>query len=97
MEICPLPFGIVTSITNGVADIAVSGTVSSSSLKGLTTGVNYYTNTMGNVLASTSYYGHESTGDSSTYFYVDNGNTIVTLDSKVGLATASNAVYIQPK
>ena len=89
------------SATN-TAEIVLAGTLSltSSTAPQLAPGMNYYANTMGEVLSGGTFYGRGgSSAYSSAYYYVESadGSTIVTLDSKVGVATAANAIYVQPK
>lgn len=100
MEILPRPLGVVTSTSTGSSSstVAVSGTVSG--LSGLTTGKMYYTTTNGILVADSNYYGRDGITTSAAYdefeYVVDTvNNVIVTQDSQVGLAVASDTLQLR--
>lgn len=77
--------------------VAVSGSVSG--LSGLLPGKVYYGNTNGELVASNSYLGqnnHYSTNSQLDLYciYDSQHNAYITLDSKVGVATASDTLYV---
>ena len=77
--------------------VAVSGSVSG--LIGLMPGKVYYGNTNGELVASTSYIGQNnrySTNSKSDIYYIYDSqhNAYVTLDSKVGIATATDTLFV---
>jgi len=60
----------------------------------LTTGAVYYTNTMGKVMKSSTFYGHEADGTAG-YFYDAASDTIVTATGRVGYAVSSDALVVE--
>lgn len=60
----------------------------------LTAGAVYFTNTMGAIMKSSSFYGHEA--DSTAGYYFDQAsNTIVTAAGRVGYAASSDALVVE--
>jgi hypothetical protein len=65
--------------------------------------MNYYSNTMGQPITGGAYHGRESStttsgsGDSTAYYYIKdlNSDTLITLNSKLGVATASDTILMQ--
>ena len=94
---------VTTAATSAAVDVCVAGslagwTTGSSNSGALNTGYVYYTNTMGTVIQGNSYYGRDVSGASSTeyyYYYDATSNTILTLDSKIGFATATDTLFVQ--
>ncbi len=62
-------------------------------------GMTYYTNTMGKPVSGGVYHGREgsATGDSVEYYYIDDvaSDTLITLNSKIGVATAQSVLLVQ--
>jgi hypothetical protein len=83
--------------------VAVSGSVtSSSSSSALQAGKVYYSNTKGKLVASPVFAGQEhslfssSSSSGNVYYLYDSlENAFVTLESRIGLATASNTLFVQ--
>lgn len=100
MEIYPKAMGVVTSSNTGASTstVALSGTVSG--LSGLTVGKMYYTTTNGKLVADSSYLGRDGITTSNAYDefeYVEDtvNNVIVTQDSQVGIAIASDTLLLR--
>lgn len=95
----------VASNAVGTAEVVLSGTVDvAASTAVLTPGMSYYCTSMGTVVSGNTYYGREGSsvsgsGEGSAYYYIDDvvSNTIVTLDSRIGVATASNTLLLSQK
>lgn len=99
----PLPIGISASNPSASGlGVALSGSVSGLSTS-LTPGKVYYTNTKGNLVAAANYAGHSNSmalaglnGQSKIYYIYDSANNAyVSLNSKVGLATSSDTLFVQ--
>ncbi len=63
---------------------------------GLTPGKNYYANTKGDLIADSDYAGR-TVGSAVDYYtvYDYTHKCYVTMDSKVGLATSTNSLFVQ--
>lgn len=104
MEILPRPVGTVKSIARdgSRATILVEGvtTISSGDYAPiLQLGQQYYTNTMGAILAGNLYYGQlEASSEAITYIDLyDTENLIVSLDSVIGMAVSESTVLLGKK
>lgn len=96
MNILPLPIGLTppTASSSGVVDVALGGTVSGFS--SLVQGYPYYADTMGHLIKGNAYYGRSSSSSSDEFEYVtdDATNTIVTVDSKIGVAAGKDTMFV---
>ncbi|POM76071.1 Hypothetical protein PHPALM_6733 [Phytophthora palmivora] len=78
------PVGIVQSISSNEASITTQGKAEAS---GLTVGTVYYATTSGDVVA-------QGTSTDSEFFYTEEGSMIVTKDSRVGVATDDDTLFV---
>lgn len=92
------------STATAVSDITVTVSGTSTGWTGLSAGSEYYTDTMGSLRSSDSYYGRTCQiadgGGSSTmcsHYYYENQEVILLSESKVGLATASDSLLVDAK
>lgn len=100
MNRLPAPVGISAASGTSLA-VAVSGSVSG--LPSLTPGKVYYSNSKGDLVASNSFAGHSNSlsisglnSQSNLYYIYDaDNNAYVTLESKVGIATAKDTLFVQ--
>jgi len=102
METLPGLYGTTTPTTTtsfgagSAVDVITAGVQNGWSTNGrapLTTGAVYFTNTMGAVMKSSTFYGHE-TDDVTGYFYDTASDTIVTNSGRVGYAASSDALFV---
>lgn len=85
------PVGVIRSY-NGKSkvEIAVSGKAKVTSMDGaMTVGSVYYATTMGDVVAA-----NTSSTSSSEYMYSADGSTLITVDSKVGIAVEKTKLFV---
>lgn len=112
VEILPTPIGIIATSTGNTRSaksmtesstegiVALAGTVPDFS--GLVPGLKYYTNTMGQMMTVGSAYSGRvcsASPNADEYYYIfdEDSNTIVSLDSQVGVASSSSSILIQLK
>jgi hypothetical protein len=98
----PSPVGLSSSLSSSSSlGVAISGSVSGFS--SLQVGKIYYVNTKGQLIASSSFAGQDSSipvsglsGDGNIYYIYDSvNNAYITLNSKIGIATSSNTIFVQ--
>ncbi|OWZ16088.1 hypothetical protein PHMEG_00010171 [Phytophthora megakarya] len=78
------PIGIVQSISSKEASITTQGKAEAS---GLTAGMVYYATTSGEVVAP-------GNSTDSEFFYTEDGSMMVTMDSRVGVATDDDTLFV---
>lgn len=83
--------GIVTDASSTSAQVQLSGVVSGFS--GLVPGASYYSDTRGNLVMNSLPSGRTSTY-SSLYDYIETGSSMITLDSKVGVAISDTSLAL---
>ena len=103
MDVLPGLFGTTAPTTTttysagSAINVITSGVQSGWSSAGrapLTTGAVYFTNSMGTVMKSSTFYGHEA-DDTAGYFYDTASDTIVTSTGRVGYAVSSDALVVE--
>lgn len=105
LEVKPLPVGVTSlaslSETGQVATtITINGVIETTATgKTLTTGVSYYTNTKGDLVADKVYAGRGSSenaaGEELGYIVDEDHNAYITTDSKIGIAISPYNFYVK--
>lgn len=99
MDSLPGPFGVISPnadakiAKNSKVDVCVAG-IQSGYQSALTPGAVYYANTLGDLVKSSTFYGHEASQDTG-YYYDAASDTILTSSSRVGFAASAQSIFVQ--